>query len=185
MSTLINLMLKEMEHEAQTTRKMLSIVPADKFAWKPHPKSMSLQQLATHVAELPTWVAMTITTSELDFAVNPYQPVPISSTEELLAYFEKSLIEGKTELEKADEQKLLTDTWTLRNGDEIYNTDTKYEVVRMTYCQIVHHPYPAVTAPVLMKWKLWQTKNYENAKALKNSVFRAFIFISVPLIIKE
>lgn len=139
MSTLINLMLKEMEHEAQTTRKMLSIVPADKFAWKPHPKSMSLQQLATHVAELPTWVAMTITTSELDFAVNPYQPVPISSTEELLAYFEKSLIEGKTELEKADEQKLLTDIWTLRNGDEIYNTDTKYEVVRMTYCQIVHH----------------------------------------------
>ncbi len=77
MSKIINMLLKEMQDEAVTTRKMLSIVPEDKYDWKPHPKSMSLRQLATHIAELPSWVSMAVTTDELDFATSPYTPVPI------------------------------------------------------------------------------------------------------------
>ena len=68
MSKLIDLLLKEMDGEAVTTRKMLEIVPADKFDWKPHHKSMSLKALATHVGELPGWIAMAINADELDFA---------------------------------------------------------------------------------------------------------------------
>lgn len=127
-----------MEQEAQTTRKMLQRVPTDKFQWRPHPKSMTMQQLATHIAELPTWVTMVLNTSELDFAKNEYKPAVINNTEELLEYFEKNLKEGKQSLEKATEEALLPD-WTLRNGDQIYSVDKKYEVIRMAYCQIVHH----------------------------------------------
>ena len=130
--------LKEMEQEAQTTRKMLQRVPTDKFQWRPHPKSMTMQQLATHIAELPTWVTMVLNTSELDFAKNEYKPAVINNTEELLEYFEKNLKEGKQSLEKATEEALLPD-WTLRNGEQIYSVDKKYEVIRMAYCQIVHH----------------------------------------------
>jgi len=44
------LLLKELETEAATTRKVLARLPGDKLAWKPHEKSMSLGELAIHVA---------------------------------------------------------------------------------------------------------------------------------------
>ena len=136
--TIIEMLLKEMEQEAATTRKMLSIVPDDKYSWKPHEKSMTIQRLATHVAELPTWVTMTLTTNELDFANNPYNPEVITNTKDLLQYFEKCLAEGKSSLQKAKDEDLLP-VWTLRNGETIYSAEPKGDVIRMTYCQIVHH----------------------------------------------
>jgi uncharacterized damage-inducible protein DinB len=99
---------------------------------------MTMQRLATHIAELPTWVSMALTTSELDFANNPYQPVVVNNTEELLEYFEKSLADGKNHLSKATDEQLLPD-WTLREGGQIYSVSTKGEVIRMAYNQIVHH----------------------------------------------
>ena len=81
---LIPIFLKEMEQEAQTTRKMLQRVPTDKFQWQPHSKSMTIKSLATHIAELPTWVTMVLNTSELDFAKMEYKPAQINNTEELM-----------------------------------------------------------------------------------------------------
>lgn len=135
---LIPMLLKEMERESKTTRKMLERVPEDKFDWKPHPKSMSIRQLATHIAELPTWVSMIVTTTELDFATAPYTPEPINNTKELLTYFEKCFADGKSHLEKTTEEDLLPN-WTLRNGEQIYSVEPRHEVIRMAFCQIVHH----------------------------------------------
>lgn len=136
--SLIQMLLKEIDREAIATRKMLERVPDDKYDWKPHEKSMTIRRLATHIAELPSWVSMALTTDELDFANNPYKPVVINNTNELLAYFEKSLADGKTQLEKATD-KDLEPNWTLRNGEEIYSVESKGDVIRMSYCQIVHH----------------------------------------------
>ena len=131
-------LVKELEQEAKTTRKMLSVVPTDKFDWKPHPKSMSIQHLATHIAELPGWVSMVLNTSELDFANNPYKQEAITNTTDLLTYFEKTLAEGKAQLEKVNDADLIPN-WTLRNGDQILSSSSKAEMLRVTYCQIVHH----------------------------------------------
>jgi uncharacterized damage-inducible protein DinB len=136
--SLIQMFLKELDMESKTTRKMLSRVPDDKYDWQPHPKSMTIRRLATHVAELPSWIAMTLTTSELDFASSPYKPEVINNTAELMNYFEKNLADGKDHLEGAKEEQL-SDSWTLRNGEEIYSTSPKSEVLRMTYSQIIHH----------------------------------------------
>ena len=136
--SIIPLLLKEMDQEAATTRKMLQRVPADKWDWKPHEKSMALRNLTVHIAELPSWVSMTLNTSELNFEGMDYTPTPVSSTEELLAIFEKSFAEGKAALEKATEADLLPN-WTLRTGDKIHSVSTKYEVILMSFCQIVHH----------------------------------------------
>src|SRR4051812_45236100 len=95
MPTQIDILVKEMDQEAKTTRKMLAIVPADKFDWKPHPKSMSLRSLSTHVAELLSWVPMALTTDGLDFAAEPYNPPAVSSTSDLLAVFEKYYVEAR------------------------------------------------------------------------------------------
>jgi len=134
----IEMLLKELDQEAQTTRSMLERVPATRFDWQPHKKSMTLQRLATHVAELPAWVAMAVTTDELDFANNPYAPVVVNNTGELLDYFEASVANGRQELARATDEKL-AENWTLRNGDQVYQVTTKAEVIRMAYCQIVHH----------------------------------------------
>ena len=131
-------LLQEMNQEAETTRKMLSRIPDDKYDWKPHERSMTIRQLATHIAELPTWVSITLNTSELDFAKEPYNPPPINSTKELLELFEKSLEDGKTRLSKATDEELIPN-WTMRNGEEIYSVSSKREVIRMSYSQIVHH----------------------------------------------
>ncbi|MCC6372349.1 MAG: DinB family protein [Bacteroidia bacterium] len=132
------ILLKEMNMEAATTRKMLAIVPADKFDWKPHPKSMNILQLATHIAELPGWVKMALTTDGLDFAENAYTPTPISSVAELLACFEQNYKEGVEELSKAGD-KDLEPIWTLRMGDKVFSTDTKGETIRHAFSQMVHH----------------------------------------------
>jgi uncharacterized damage-inducible protein DinB len=134
----IQLLLKEMEQEAQITRKMLERVPDDKWDWKPHEKSMSMKNLTVHIAELPGWVSMGLATSELDFAIMDYKPTEVNSTSELLQVFEKSLEKGKTALQNAKEEDLLP-TWTMRSGDKIHNVMTKYEVIRHSFNQTIHH----------------------------------------------
>lgn len=134
----IQSLLKEMNQEAETTRKMLSRVPDDKYDWQPHEKSMSIRRLATHIAELPSWVSMALNTSGLDFASNPYSVPTINNTKDLLVYFEQSLSEGRSRLEQATEDEL-EGNWTLRNGDQIYSVNSKADVIRMSYSQVIHH----------------------------------------------
>jgi len=135
---IIPMLLKEMEQEAQTTRKMLERIPEDKYDWQPHPKSMTVRRLATHIAELPGWVSMMLNTDELDFAKSEYKPTIVNNKTELLACFEKNYAEGKKSLAEATENDLLPN-WTLRSGDQVFNVYTKAEVIRHAFCQTVHH----------------------------------------------
>lgn len=135
---ILELLQKEMEAEAVTTRKMLQRVPADKWDWKPHAKSMSLKSLAVHIAELPGWVSMALNTTGLDFAAQPYQPTEVNDNATLLAIFEKSLQSGKDALQKAKEEDLLPE-WTLRNGEQVLMATNKCGVIRHAFSQTIHH----------------------------------------------
>lgn len=136
--SIIQMLLKEMDQEALTTKKMLERVPNDKYDWKPHEKSMSIRQLTTHIAELPTWVTMALITDGLNFADSPYNPPVINNTSELLELFEKSLANGREHLAAATDEQLLP-TWTLRNGEQVLYVGTKGEMIRVSFSQIVHH----------------------------------------------
>ncbi len=136
--SIIELLLKEIEQEAQATRKMLSIVPNNKYHWQPHPKSMTIKQLATHIAELPAWITMGLTTGGLDFAANPYQPADINNTTDLLEFFENSYADGRAHLQATNEA-VLAQPWVLRNGDYIILNQTKYDTVRVSISQTIHH----------------------------------------------
>lgn len=129
---------KELERESLTTRKMLERVPVDKLDWRPHEKSMTMRQLATHVAEIPSWIPMVLDTDELDFAKSEYKPAAINTNGELIDFFEKSFEEGKSALARSKD-KQLEDFWTMRNGEQIYSTSPKDEVLRGVFCQVVHH----------------------------------------------
>lgn len=136
--TQLEALAQELEKEAVTTRRMLSVVPSDKFDWQPHEKSMTIKRLTAHIAELPTWIGMTLTTDELDFENNPYNVENVTNTADLLTYFEKSLEEGRRHLALGREDQL-DKPWTLRSGKTIYSTEPKREVLRMAFSQIIHH----------------------------------------------
>lgn len=136
--SLIPIFLKELKNESLTTRKMLERIPSDKLDWKAHPKSMSIKQVATHIAELPGWIPMVLTTEELDFATMNYQPANFDNTQEILDLFNSSEEMAESHLIPANEEKLPV-KWKLRTGDQIHSNDSKAEVIRMVLNQIVHH----------------------------------------------
>ncbi|HEX7831872.1 MAG TPA: DinB family protein [Thermoanaerobaculia bacterium] len=79
----------ELQQEAGTTRRVLERVPDAHFAWKPHEKSMSLGQLALHIAGLPQGIADVITPLETEVPIVPL-PMP-ASRDEILATLDRSV----------------------------------------------------------------------------------------------
>ena len=135
--TFIEFFKQQFIEEGATTRKMLSRIPDDKFDYAPHPKSMNIKRLATHIADLPGWIHMTFTTDEIDFA-QPYESPDINNTKDLMNFFEKRYNDGLSQLIPENE-KLLNKPWTLRNGATIYSTDPKIDIIRMSLSQQIHH----------------------------------------------
>src|SRR6185312_1228788 len=131
-------LLKELEHEATTTRKVLKLVDPEKFSWKPHEKSMDMKRLSVHIAELPSWIDLAVNTNGIDFAAGSYKSPQVNNTNELLDLFEKSQEKGIAALQNISEDGLL-ETWTIRNGDNILNAMTKYEAIRHSFSQTTHH----------------------------------------------
>ena len=81
--------LAEFQNEAQTTRRVLERVPADKLSWKPHPKSMSLGHLALHVAMSPGVICGWAQNDVTEFGGGA--PPDPTTTEEIVAAHDKSV----------------------------------------------------------------------------------------------
>lgn len=138
MTTITPMLLREMDQEAEITRKMLACVPDDKYDWKPHEKSMTMRRLTTHIADIPSWVEMAICDDELDFANTTHQEPVINDTRELLNYLEESITKGRAALTNIKDEQYGQE-WIMRSGDQVYAVYTKGEVIRMAYNQITHH----------------------------------------------
>lgn len=138
MNTIVAFFENQVKAEADITRKFLKIIPEDKYEWQPHPKSMTLERLATHIAELPGWIPMAIDTDVLDFAASDYKPTPSKNNKELQNIFEENQKKALESLAKTTDE-FLQNSWTMKNGNEIYMKSTKEEVIRMTMSQTIHH----------------------------------------------
>lgn len=134
--------LAELDHEMRTTRRVLERVPGDQLEWQPHPKSMSLGRLATHIAELPRWLAVTIQQGSLDIAPpggGGYKPVILGSRDEILALFDQNIQEGRAVLAGVSDEELLR-PWSLLRGGKTIFTQPKVAVVRsVVFNHIIHH----------------------------------------------
>src|ERR1043166_8878016 len=82
--------LSEFENEAKTTRRVLERVPTDKLSWRPHPKSMSLGQLALHVAAAPAVICGWAQQDVTEFGGS--KPPDPTSTDEIVAAHDKSVV---------------------------------------------------------------------------------------------
>ncbi len=94
-------MLDEFVKEAETTKKILDRVPADKLAWKPHDKSMTLGQLALHIAKVPGAIAYITKSDRFDASQNNFDPPIPQNLAEIHAALEQSV---------HDVQQTLTET---------------------------------------------------------------------------
>nr|WP_276900316.1 DinB family protein [Pedobacter kyonggii] len=135
---IIKLLLKELEAEFNTTKKFLAIVPVDKFDWAPHEKSMKMKSLAVHIADLPSWVSLALTTDGLDFETAPYVEKPVENADDLVKILEENYALGKAELEKAKEEDL-NGRWVLSMGKQVLADYSKYETIRHSLSQTTHH----------------------------------------------
>lgn len=119
MTAAFEAMTNEIEQEAATTRRVLERVPEDKFGWKPHPKSMSLGQLAMHVATIPDVISQMA--REDVFEPNPanFTPQIPKTREDILAALDSGVKTARSYLGTVDEASAGR-LWRARfNGREV------------------------------------------------------------------
>jgi uncharacterized damage-inducible protein DinB len=130
-------LLPEFDHEMAVTRKLLERVPEDKFTWKPHAKSMSLVELATHVANLPSWGAVTLSQSEFDVAA--HKNTAATSRADLLARFDANIAETRAALVGKIDPEMMA-SWTLKHNGQTLFTMPKATVWRsFMLIHLIHH----------------------------------------------
>ena len=110
----IEMLVQELEQEAQTTRRVLERVPGDRLAWKPHDRSMSLGQLALHIASMPGAIAEITQISP--FPVPEFEQPSAKSAAELVPTLEQSVVKARSILQKLDDADL-GKIWRVMDGD--------------------------------------------------------------------
>jgi uncharacterized damage-inducible protein DinB len=136
---IIDALLLEFDREMGTTRRLLERTPLDHGDWTPHPKSRTLHDLATHVANIPAMATWAMTLTEFDrTAPRPPRP-PVTNTAQLLAAFDEHVSVARAAMAGKTDPELMA-PWTFKSdGREIF-TVPKVGVVR-TMClnHIIHH----------------------------------------------
>jgi uncharacterized damage-inducible protein DinB len=111
---MIDGLLAELEQEAQTTRRVLERIPQAHLSWKPHPKSMSLGQLALHVATVPGNVAEI---AAVDTVPEPpsFVQAEAATAAELVPALTESVAKAKRALGGFDDARMGA-MWRLQSG---------------------------------------------------------------------
>jgi len=134
--------LPEFDHEMAITRKFLERVPEDKFGWAPHPKSMKLGDLASHLTHMPGWLQSTFAQDELDVAPGGKQMAmpKAGNRQELLAMFDKSVASGRAALAAATDDSAWMKPWALKSNGQTLLTLPRAAVVRtFVISHVIHH----------------------------------------------
>jgi uncharacterized damage-inducible protein DinB len=156
---MIESLLAELEQEAQTTRRVLERIPEAHLTWKPHPKSMSLGQLALHVATVPGSVAEL---AAMDIVPEPskfIQPQP-TTTAELVPSLTESLAKARRALGHFDDARM-GETWRLQDRGRDILTMPRVAFVRaimlnhwyrhrgqlLVYLRLLNQSVPSVYGP--------------------------------------
>ncbi len=139
---LITMFLNEMDHEFPVTRKVLERIPTEKFAWTAHPRSWPIGHLAAHVANIPSWIALALTSTSFDMhpAGQPPARTPhLASSEEVLAMFDHHVEGARDTLRRTDPDNLQL-TWTLLAGGNPVLTIPRTAVLRsFVLNHMIHH----------------------------------------------
>lgn len=139
MTALIQPLLNEFREEATITKRTLERVPAEKLTWKPHEKSMTLGQLALHVATIPGSIAKLVQMNEFDASQANFDPPAPQNLIEIHAALEQSVIEAEDCLRGMSEETALG-TWRLTmRGKELF-AKSRIDILRsLMFNHWYHH----------------------------------------------
>jgi uncharacterized damage-inducible protein DinB len=135
-------LVAELDREVERSRRALEQVPAGKYEWKPHEKSMIFGHLVNMVATIPTWVAMMITQNELDVAPAPgaskMEQKRLETSEELLQALDKSAAGARAAFVATTDEHLRT-IWRLLARGQVMLEAPRYEMIQDTLGHWAHH----------------------------------------------
>jgi uncharacterized damage-inducible protein DinB len=136
---LIDSLIQEFEHEAQTTRKHLERLPEDKLAWRPHEKSFTASGLASHIVECIGWTDAIFNLDEFNFDPATYKPYQATSVADLLKTLESNVQKGKQALVEVTEATL-EEPWRLTVAGRLLFERSRSAVLRdFVLSHVIHH----------------------------------------------
>jgi uncharacterized damage-inducible protein DinB len=133
---LAEIFLQEFDAEMAATRRLLERVPADGLDWKPHAKSRSLGQLATHVTELARWG---VRIEGPTWALGSDKAPALNSAKELVARFDENVGASRAAIAaKSDDQ--VREKFTLMRDGKVFLEMPKAAVLRRIFMNhFIHH----------------------------------------------
>jgi len=134
-----DLLLLEFDEEMKKTRATLERVPSDKGDFAPHPKSMPLNKLAPHVAQLAGFGLTILTTPAYDFSMGSIKPVPFESAAQLVKVLDEGAAQVRAALQAAPDNSW-TESWKLSfQGKTIFEGQRFLAYRQMFLNHLVHH----------------------------------------------
>ena len=136
---LIDSLITEFEHEAQTTRKHFERLPNDKLGWRPHPKSFTAGALASHITECFGWTDQIFNQDGIDFDPATYRPYMATSVADLLQTLDENIARGRQALAGATEESL-EQPWSMKIMGRVQFARTRAAVFRdFALSHVIHH----------------------------------------------
>ncbi len=136
--SMIQALVAELAHEAQSTLKMLESIPSDRLSWKPHEKSMTLGRLGDHIAEIPGWADPILSMDTLDVATFPPATEP-TATDQIVDKFNASL-KTWNETTATTTDADLANGWKMVHGETELVNMPKGQVLRVWVLNhLIHH----------------------------------------------
>ena len=135
------LLLGELDREVPRSKRALEEVPAGKYDWKPHDKSMIFGYLANMVATMPSWIEMGITMNELDVAPasgSSMKQEKLETSDTLVKALDKSAAAARTALTGTTDDFLMTPWRLLARGNVVMETP-RWVMIQDTLNHWAHH----------------------------------------------
>jgi uncharacterized damage-inducible protein DinB len=132
-------MASEIQQEAVITKRVLECVPADKLGWKPHPKSMSLGQLALHIATIPGNLAKLAQADGLDVAQANFDPPAARDTKEILTAHDASIKAAEEYLGSVSESAAMGNWRLTSKGKEVFAIPRVAMLRTIMFNHLYHH----------------------------------------------
>ena len=129
--------MNEFREEAGVTKRILERVPPDKLDWKPHAKSMSVGQLAMHLASVPGRIAQSLQQDQVEINPENFNPPPPKNMGEILATFDSSCKTAEAFLAGLTQQSALAN-WSLIVGGKAAFSKPRAAVIRSI---MLNHSY--------------------------------------------
>ena len=153
-------LLPEFDQEMANTRKSLERIPENKLDWRPHKKSWTMGELASHIANLLTWSQIIIDDDSFDLETSRPKLAPPTSTKEILDWFDKNFSATRETIAKTSDEQLLSKWSLLSSGKTIFSLPRVAVLRSFVFNHSIHHraqlgvylrlndiPVPAIYGP--------------------------------------